>query len=53
MRQVRIESIDTTNGDELAVKRAPLIEEITDELAVIERLATLEDTLAEPAIESP
>ncbi|WP_345781272.1 hypothetical protein [Natronobeatus ordinarius] len=46
-RQIRVESIDTTDGDEVAVKRASLIEEITDELGAIERLATLEDTLAE------
>lgn len=47
VRQICVESIDTTDGDEVTVKRASLIEEITDELAEIERLATLEDTLAE------
>ena len=47
VRQIRVESIDTTDRDEIAVKRASLIEEITDELAEIERLATLEDTLVE------
>jgi len=47
VRQIRVESIDITDGDEIAVKRASLIEEITDELAAVERLATLEDTLAE------
>ncbi|SIS21552.1 hypothetical protein [Natronorubrum thiooxidans] len=46
-RQIRVESIDTTDGDEVAVKRASLVEEITDELAEIERLDTLEDTLTE------
>ena len=47
LRQIRVESIDTTDGDTVAVKRASLIEEITNELSEIERLATLEDTLAE------
>ncbi len=47
VRQIRVESIDTTDGDKVAVKRTSLIEEITDELAEIERLATLKDTLAE------
>nr|WP_256031213.1 hypothetical protein [Natronomonas aquatica] len=46
-RQIRVESIETTEGDEVAVKRANLIAEITDELAAIESPATLEDTLAE------
>ena len=47
LRQIRVESIDTTDGDTVAVKRSSLIEEITNELSEIERLATLEDTLAE------
>ena len=47
MRQVRVESIDTTAGDEAAVERATLLNEIADELAVIENIATLEDALAE------
>jgi len=47
LRQIRVESIYTTDGDEVAVKRSSLIEEITNELEAIERLATLEDTLAE------
>ena len=46
-RHVRVESIDTTEGDETAIERAALIDEITDELAAIESLATLEDALAE------
>lgn len=46
-RHIRVESIDTTEGDKVAVERAALIDEITDELAAIESLATLEDTLAE------
>jgi len=46
-REVRIASIETTEGDETAVERAALVEEITDELAAIDRLATLEDALAE------
>jgi hypothetical protein len=46
-RQVRVASIETTEGDETAIERAALLDEITDELAAIDRLATLEDTLAE------
>jgi len=46
-RCVRYESIDTTAGDEAAVERATLLDEITDELAAIENVAMLEDTLAE------
>jgi len=42
VRQVRVESIDTTAGDETAVERAALI----DELAAIESVDTLEETLA-------
>ena len=34
-------------GDETAIERAVLLDEITDELAAIECLATLEDALAE------
>jgi len=45
-RQLRIESVDTTAGDETAVKRAALIGEITDELAAIGSVDTLEETLA-------
>lgn len=45
-RQLRIESIDTTAGDETAVERAALIDKITDELAAIESKDTLEETLA-------
>jgi hypothetical protein len=47
MRQLRIESIDTTAGDETAVERAALIDEITDELAEIDQVATLEEFLTE------
>ena len=45
-RQLRIESVDTTAGDETAVERAALIGEITDELAAIGSVDTLEETLA-------
>ena len=47
VRQVRVESIDTTAGDEAAVERATLLGEIDNELAAIENVATLEDALAE------
>lgn len=46
-RQIRVESVDTTAGDETAVERAALIDEITDELAEIDQVATLEGLLAE------
>jgi hypothetical protein len=46
-RRLRVEAIDTTAGDADAIERACLLEEITDELAAIESLGTLEDTLAE------
>jgi len=46
-RQLRVEAIETTAGDADAIERARLLEEITDELAAIEALGTLEDTLAE------
>ncbi|WP_435185730.1 hypothetical protein [Halobellus sp. EA9] len=46
MRQLRIESIDTTAGDQTAVERAALIDEITHELAAIGSVDTLEETLA-------
>jgi hypothetical protein len=46
-RRLRIEAIDTTAGDDAVIERAALLEEITDELAAIEDLGTLEDTLAE------
>ena len=46
-RRLRVEAIDTTAGDAGAIERARLLEEITDELAAIEALGTLEDTLAE------
>ena len=45
-RALRVASIDTTAGDETAVERAALIDEITDELAAIESVDTLEETLA-------
>jgi len=47
VRQVRVESIDTTAGDEAAVERAALLNEISDELAAIKTVETLEDALAE------
>jgi len=47
MRQLRVECIDTTLGDETTVKRAALVDEITDELTAIENVETLEDALAE------
>lgn len=46
-RQIRVESIDTTAGDETAVERAAVVDEITDELAAIDLVATLKDALAE------
>lgn len=46
VRQLRIESIDATPGDEATVQRATLIDEINDELAGIESVDTLEETLA-------
>jgi hypothetical protein len=46
-RRLRVEAIDTTAGDADAIERAALLEEITDELAAIEDLRTLEDALAE------
>ena len=45
-RPLRVASIDTTAGDETAVERAALIDEITDELAGIESVDTLEELLA-------
>ena len=45
-RALRVASIDTTAGDATAVKRAALIDEITDELAAIGSVDTLEETLA-------
>lgn len=46
-RRLRLEAIDTTAGDDTAIERATLFEEITDELAAIENLRTLKDALAE------
>ncbi|EMA03502.1 hypothetical protein SAMN05443574_1237 [Haloarcula vallismortis] len=46
VRQVRVESIDTTAGNETAVERAGLIDEINNELAGIESVDTLEEALA-------
>lgn len=46
-RQLRVEAIDTTAGDDAVIERATLREKITDELAAIEDLKTLEDALAE------
>ena len=46
VRQLRVESIDTTAGDETAVERAALLHEINDELAGIESVDTLEEALA-------
>lgn len=45
-RQIRVDSIDTTAGDETVVERATLLDEITDELAGIDSVETLEDLLA-------
>ncbi|WP_313696141.1 hypothetical protein [Halorarum halobium] len=45
-RALRVTSIDTTAGDETAVERAAFIDEITDELAAIGSVDTLEETLA-------
>jgi len=46
-RRLRVEAIDTTAGDDAVIERAALLERITDELAAIEDLGTLEDALAE------
>ena len=46
-RQIRVESIETTDGDPAAVNRATLIDEITTELEAIEHIATLEDVSSE------
>lgn len=46
-RAVSIDSIETTEGDGATVERAALLDDIEDELAAIESLATLEDALAE------
>ncbi|MFC7326039.1 hypothetical protein ACFQMF_15890 [Halorubrum rutilum] len=46
-RRLHVEAIETTAGDANPIERARLLEEITDELAAIEALGTLEDTLAE------
>jgi hypothetical protein len=46
-RRLRVEAIETTAGDTDTIERVRLLEEITDELAAIEALGTLEDTLAE------
>lgn len=46
-RRLRIEAIETTVGDDAVIERAALLEKITDELAAIEDLKTLEDALAE------
>lgn len=45
-RHVRVDSIKTTAGDAAAIERARLLDEITEELDGIDRLATLEDVLA-------
>ena len=46
-RRLRIEAIETTAGDDAVIERAALLKKITDELAAIEDLKTLEDALAE------
>lgn len=45
-RALRIASVSTTAGDETALEQAALIDEITDELAAIENVDTLAETLA-------
>ena len=47
MRQIRVESVEIVLGDDAVVERAALLDESTDELAAIDRVTTLEDTLAE------
>ncbi|SFC67909.1 hypothetical protein SAMN05444422_11463 [Halobiforma haloterrestris] len=47
VHQLRVESIDTTEGNEAAAKRTALVDEITGELAAIDDVATLEEALAE------
>ncbi len=42
-----VESTDTTEGNGAAVERAALVDEITDDIAVIDEMVTLEDALAE------
>lgn len=44
-RQTRVESIDRAEGDGAAVERSELIDEIVAELAAIDSVAILEDTL--------
>jgi len=46
-RQMRVDSIDVTEGDDVAGERAALIDGITEEIEAMEDLATLEDILAE------
>ncbi|MFC4248260.1 MULTISPECIES: hypothetical protein [Natrialbaceae] len=46
-RSVSIDSIEITEGEAHVVKRAVLLNEITDELSTIDSLATLKDVLAE------
>lgn len=46
-RHLRLESIETTPGDEDTVERAALREEIVEELSRIDSLATLEGVYAE------
>jgi len=46
VHQVRVESINTITGDEAAVERAGLIDEVNDDLAGVENVDTLEEALA-------
>lgn len=46
-RSVFIDAIETTEGDDYAVERAALFDDVTSEATAIDDLATLEDDLAE------
>jgi hypothetical protein len=46
-RGLHVASIDTTAGDTATIERAALVDEITDELAEIDRVTTLEKLLTE------
>lgn len=46
-RLIRVESVETIDGDEPVAKRASLLNEIRSEAEAIESIAMLEDALAE------
>jgi len=45
-RELCVASIDTTAGDAAVIERAALVDEITDEVAAIDSVETLEEILA-------